>query len=232
MNLLKYLLPLITLLPLSIMAQGNAWGIKGGMSMTTQTWNGFQKDPLFNWHADIYYENVPDVKKAAFFIEGGYHVRGFVFRNPSFQTNQGNLIYAKTFRNKCHNISVMLGGKKYISNSGNSKFYYGLGVRGEFTVASDFEIYEGYEDYVRKINAGVTLSGGWQFPVTEFFQGVFEMRVSPDFTKQIFAPPGYFPNTYTGVNEPYPEQNVRNVSFEVALGFRIFTPYDDEEVEY
>lgn len=200
--------------------------------MATQTWNGFDKDPLITWHADLYYENVPDVKKAAFFIEGGYHIRGYSYRNARFVNDVGEVIDSRIFRNRCHNISVMMGGKKYISTSGITKFYYGLGIRGELTVKSDFQLYQGYEEFVRKVNAGVTLSGGWQFPIFKDIQGVFELRVSPDFTKQIYAPPVTISNPITGMLQTFQEQNVRNVSFEVALGFRIFTPYDDEEVEY
>ena len=39
-------------------AQGFAWGIKGGFTLGTQNWNGFERDPLIKYHGILFIESL------------------------------------------------------------------------------------------------------------------------------------------------------------------------------
>lgn len=226
----------------AVSAQGYAFGIKGGLTVGMQRWDeSFQREPLFRYHAIIYTESLPEDEKFALLAQLGYHVKGSTMRtyrtvfefppgSGNFQTFPGTTVPFE-FRN----ISLTLAGKRKYDFGIDKKAYYMLGIRGDYTLSTklrpDFvdetslytRIYP-FEEFVRKINYGATFGGGIEWMFSEYIGGLLEFTVNPDFSFQYKQPaipnvrnpnPGFGSSTIT-----IPERQIRNVTFELTLGFR------------
>ena len=117
------------------------------------------------------------------------------------------------------NISLSAGGKKKFTVN-NSLVYYSLAIRMDYNIDADLQIYSGFEEGINKFTYGIDLGGGFEFPFSEFVSGLIDFRVSPDLSKQIFIPPSEWNNPYTGTQEVFREQSIKNLVFEVSLGLR------------
>ncbi len=214
-------------------AQGFAFGVKGGLTASFQKWNNYQKDPLYAYHGIAFIESTPEDVRFAIFAQAGYHVKGSALRNRNF-TNpfSGNVFRPPTRKFEFRNISLTLGGKQKYSWGADHKMYYLFGVRGDYTLNTNFEQYESlntffntlyYPDdaFVRKWNYGVTVGGGFEFTMSEHIATLIEFTVNPDFSRQYFQPLTenvYDP--YTGMNRTLNETVIKNTTFEVTLGIR------------
>lgn len=227
----------------SLTAQGgSAFGVKGGLSVGFQNWNDFQQDPLFAYHGAIYTETYGEEEPFAIYAQIGYHVRGSAIRNRNFvslTTGQPFRLNTRAFQ--FNNISLQLGGKrKYPFGTGFNQVYYLLGLRGEYTISTNLEEYQDFNERnpaysiypfpegVQRFNYGVSVGGGYEFMFQELVGGFVELSVHPDFSRQYEQPPvSNVLDPYTGQSRTIPERIIRNVSFEVSVGIRLI-----RKVEY
>jgi hypothetical protein len=203
-------------------AQSFIFGVKGGLAMGLQQWNGFQRDPLFKYHADAYIESWQEENKYSLFAALGYHVRGGTIRTRSWVNDDGTQFPGGKTNMEFNNIVLTLGGKQKFPVGLDSRLYYSVSIRGEYTAGTNFNGYmETYEGLENKFVFGVGLGAGVEVPFSRWVGGIFEVTVNPDFTKQIFLPP-----QDTGFSDPngnlitIPEQNVTNLTIEFTLGLR------------
>jgi hypothetical protein len=211
------------------MAQGSAFGAKGGLTMGFQTWNDFKQQPLFRYHGIVFMESLGD---NALFLQAGYHIKGSALRNRRFfnpiNMNQYNAP-AQNFQFR--NISLTLGAKKKRDiGRGDAQAYYMLGVRGDYTVNTNLSEYEDplfifstfpTDQWVRKFNYGVTIGGGFEFPFSNLIGGILEFTLNPDLSRQYNQPAlANVYDPYTGTDRSVPERRIINITLEVSLGIR------------
>jgi hypothetical protein len=235
MNMKVFACAALLLMSSELFTQSYAFGLKGGLTIGVQQWDGFERDPLFKYHGIAFIESAPEGNQFAIFAQAGYHQKGSAIRNGFF-TNpiNGNLESAPTQEFIFHNISLVLGGKqKYAFGSGESKLYYLVGLRGEYTAGTNLESYQSTNNFNRAFaiypfpesvihwNYGITAGGGMEVPFSEFVCGLLEFTVNPDFSRQYRQPS--IPNVrdpFTGESRTIPERIIRNIAFEVTLGLR------------
>lgn len=232
--MMKYIFVLILAISgiVSGHAQSYAFGVKGGLSLGIQKWNGFGgREPLIRPHGDLFIESHNNETGSSLFAQLGHHTRGsalrfFAYYDPVFNQNIESTTSAIEFRN----IVLGVGAKKRY-DFGAGKAYYMIGLRGEYTYETEMGGYLfGYEGLENKWLIGALFGGGYEFPFGRFVSGLLEASIHPDFSKQIYLPPqdtGYTDNN--GNRIILREQNVANVSIEVTLGLRFLreiTYYD------
>lgn len=153
---------------------------------------------------------------------GGYHVRGSTIRTRAWIDDNGETYNPAKAAMEFNNLVLTLGAKQKFPFGVDSRAYYGLGIRGEYTLNTDFAGYLEYlEGTENKFVFGVTLAGGLEIPFSRYVGGVIEVSVNPDFTKQIYLPPqdtGYTDSS--GNRILLNEQNITNITFEFTVGFR------------
>ena len=214
-------------------AQSRAYTVKGGMTVGFQRWGQQDQDPLFAYHGAVMMESVPEDDAFGLFAQLGYHIKGSAWRNAIFANpgNGGVSIFTRKF--KFQNVALVAGLKKDFSDRGNSKLYYLLGVRGEYTIGTNLDEYEAeniflggpvypFDEAVRKLNYGVTAGAGIEFPFSEFIGGILEFTISPDFSDQ-YQQIAFTGNAYQNgslIQRNYPARNIRNTVLEVSLGFK------------
>jgi Outer membrane protein beta-barrel domain len=234
------ILYLIFLLPICVKGQGYAFGVKGGLAIGSQRWNqggSYDNSLLFKYQGSIFIESAPEDPTSVMFAEAGYHVRGsaFRYRRSVGVTVSGSQVeipaYTQEFR--FNNLALILGFKRRgVLNRPDA--FYTIGLRGDYTLnttlpscqtpQTGYYFFSQCSEFVRKFNFGLSVSGGYEFKFTDLIGSFVELSVHPDITKQYFQPPvsglNYY-DPYTGgrINS-IPEQNIRNISFEVTLGFR------------
>ena len=224
---------LITIgIPGLIFAQGFAFGAKGGLSVGFQKWTFFQRDPMFKAHGDLFIETLPVDGLFSLYASGGYHPRGTALRNARvwYGNNQYRLP-AQEFI--FHNISIELGGKQRKFFKRDMKWYYGIGIRGDYNLGTNLDEYREYnelsnsltypiDEFVEKVTFGVSVTGGLEWDIEELYGVFLEFSVDPDLTKQYIQPP--IPN----VSDPYnpgrtrtlPAREIVNTTLELTLGVR------------
>ena len=85
----------------------------------------------------------------------------------------------------------------------------------------DFAGYLPVETFINKWNYGGTLAFGYEFPFSEFVGGLIEFSVSPDLSAQYNQQQDIsFSSPVSGQNVTLRKQQIRNVSFELTMGFR------------
>ena len=217
---------LISSISTELKSQGFYFGPKGGSVIGFQNWNGFERDPLFAYCGDVFIESLDEDRTGSLFASLGYHVRGSATRivNPVAGFN-----YTQGFR--FNNISLMLGAKKRFKTSGNWDSYYHVGIRGEYTVGTDFGErgssllttgFFPFEELTRKINYGISGGAGVEYYLNEFVTPFFEFTISPDLSFQYRqdAIPNVT-NPYTGQPTVLPERQIRNFSIELTVGMKL-----------
>ena len=235
---------LICFLPSStIEAQGFAFGIKSGLTVGFQKWdNGSfeSRDPLFRYHGIAFIESLAEENKFAVFAQAGYHIKGSAVRTLSFTNINGIRIPGRSTNFQFRNVSVTVGGKQKFDLGATAKYYYLVGLRGDYTVSTQLRpewldetfvtAYYPFEAYVNNWNYGATIGGGLEFPFGELIGGMIEFTVNPDFSKQYNAPRidnvvNTNPNSTNTIT--IPERQIANTTFEISLGLKFL-----RKVEY
>jgi hypothetical protein len=232
MSLLKSLFTLTIVLLLSspLISQSYAFGIKGGPSVGFQKWELFDRDPLFKYHGAVFIES--DNPEFGFLGQLGYHTRGSAIRNLSFFTINGSQYRQPAREFIFNNISLLVAAKqKFPVGSSDKLFYYMLGVRGEYSLSNNLELYQEinsilniypFPELVNSFTYGITIGGGIELPISEFVAGIVELSLHPDLAKQYFQPP------ISNVIDPYSpgqtktlsERRITNTTLELSLGLR------------
>lgn len=214
------------------------FGAKGGGAMNYQSWGegltqGINRDPLFSLNADVFIESFDEFNKGSLYGQFGYHTRGSSIRFVSF-----NNLFATQQGFKFNNLVLEVGARKVISIDKSIFPYYHVGLRGEYTVSTNLDDYRIFnnlfypiDDFVRKINYGVSFGGGFIKPITELSDIFLDINISPDLSFQYEQPP------LQNVIDPFtlqrislPLRQVRNLSLELKIGIRFLRRviYTDE----
>ncbi|MEL6924324.1 MAG: hypothetical protein AAFO94_09770 [Bacteroidota bacterium] len=241
-----FVILLLGMIGFELQAQGFAFGIKGGPTVGFQNWDGSSRDPLFKYHGILFIESAEEGSPFSLFAQAGYHIKGSAVRynfRPQCIDGLGNVFDCdfETLEYQFRNASLTLGGKKRFENNGRN-LYYLFGLRGDFTINTNLEDYNngrvayfgGYplEGFVRKLNYGVTLGGGIEFPISDLVGAMVELTINPDFSRQYFQPPiPNVTNPFNGQSYTIPEREIRNVTLELTVGFRFLRKviYIDED---
>jgi hypothetical protein len=214
------------------------FGAKGGGAMNYQSWGeglaqGINRDPLFSLNADIFIESFDEFNKGSLYGQFGYHTRGSSIRFVSF-----NNLFATQQGFKFNNLVLEVGARKVFSIDKSIFPYYHVGLRCEYTVSTNLEDYRIFnnlfypiDDFVRKINYGVSFGGGFIKPITELSDIFLDINISPDLSFQYEQPPlqnVIDPFTLQNINLPL--RQVRNLSLELKIGIRFLRRviYTDE----
>jgi hypothetical protein len=222
-------------------AQGFTFGAKGGLITTTQVWNpGGDRSALFRWHAYAFIETLDEADTYALFAQLGYNIKGSAIRFTTFRQGStgfepfGQAIETYEF----NNLSLMLGGKQKFGRANGTKFFYSLGLRGEYNLSNNLEglppppppisclpfgSLSIFEEFVNDFTFGATVGAGIEFPFSELVGGILELTVNSDFTKQ-YNQQGdlQFANCFSpGSDVVVRVRQITNVSFELTLGIRL-----------
>lgn len=216
---------------------GSYFGVKGGLTVGSQQWNTFDRDPLLGYHGVLSIESLPEQGKFSLFAQVGYHVKGSAIRSTIWGNpfNGGfNTIPPRKF--EFYNASLVIGAKQRFTQMGNTRVYYLFGIRGDFTIDTNLDEYNRFVelnptfagvypidsyDFIRRINYGFTAGGGFEFPFSDYIDGILEFTVNPDFSLQYQQPP--IPNVldpFTGNTRTIGERKIRNLTFEITVGAR------------
>jgi len=218
---------------------GFVYGVKGGLSVGTQKWNNFDKEPLFSYQGAIYIESLPADKKFSLFAQTGYHVRGSAVRNIIITNNGDQTRDTRTMN--FNNVSLAAGAKQRYEVKPSTFVYYMLGLRGEYTLSSNLCSYQeveengyfsngktcpigAFDNFIQKWNYGMILGGGVEFELAERFGFLVELSLNPDISYQYRQPQGVRRINFTGNpsnNTTYNEQLVRNTTLELSVGIRL-----------
>jgi len=206
-------------------------GVKGGLGLNMQKWNGYERDVLFTPSIDIFTETHDD-ELNKLYASFGFHTRGSALR--IFRFNASNPY-------KFNNLVLELGGKRMVTTDKKYNGYYMIGLRAEYTMSTNLEdrnnsIYDLVSDvYVNRFNYGATVGGGFELSMGEDKVVFFELSVNPDLSKQYDQPerltienPFQSPIFTNPFYEIVPEE-VRNVSLELKIGIKFLRGYIEYE---
>ena len=70
---------------------GTVYGVKGGLTMATQQWDNFDRQPLLLPHGSIFIESLSEEDAFSLFAQVGYHPKGSAIRNVNLFDRNGNL---------------------------------------------------------------------------------------------------------------------------------------------
>lgn len=217
------LLSLICVTAATISAQGPAYIVALGPSLSNQRVSGFSREPFLRYHGYVSVESTSEINPNALYARLGYHIKGSAVNIRNFYDVDGNQYEGSSYAMEFHNLSVSLGIKQR-RELGNKFYHYGFGIRGDYNIKTDFDLlFKGLEGAQNKFTYGVNVDVGLESPLSELISVILEVGFSPDFAYQMFIPP-----QYTGYNYPdgsqviLPETKLTNVVIEARLGFRFW----------
>lgn len=206
-----------------IASQSYAFGIKGGPSLSRQSWSmDGSRGLLTAYFGDAFIETASS-DKFSFGASLGYHIRGSVQKFSGGAKPGGGFNPSTRYPSRLGNLSLAAYMKQYfpVDNS-IRRLYYGFGGRLEYNVMKDLGRFESYEDAVKPVTYGILISGGYDWSLGELWGGFIELTVAPDFSKQIYLAGSRGPsNPSTGAPTTIKEGAVVNFSIELAVGIRL-----------
>ncbi|MBK8700863.1 MAG: hypothetical protein IPN29_15510 [Saprospiraceae bacterium] len=205
-------------------AQSFYFGPKVGPGLGFQKWNGNDNDALFAINADVFIESAPEDGTNIFYGSLGWRTRGSAWRysgNGFFDVN--------SFDFRFRNIVLETGVKKMLGGNEDSRPYYFLGLRGEYTLTTNLKKYNAYnslyfpnEAFTKRLLYGLSFGGGYEFafrPMTRFF---VEIGIHPDVNPQYQQPPlrNVIDPFFPGQTRTLEERVVRNFSLEIKFAMK------------
>jgi hypothetical protein len=204
-------------------AQGTVYSIFAGPSLSTQTVNGFEKDPFLRLHFLARIESSSEISPNSVYASLGYHIKGSAVNTPAYIGDNGEQYAQHSSSIEFHNLSLSVGVKQR-REVGSNFFSYGLGLRGDFNLKTDYsDFFLGLQGSENKFTYGLNFDAGWEFPLSELVSTVIEVGFYPDLKEQIYIPfqdTGY--EYSNGSPVTIPESYITNVVFEARVGFRFW----------
>lgn len=215
---------------------GYLFGLRGGPSLGSQNWSGFEMRPLLTYNADLFIESLPVEGKFSLWASLGYHIRGSrINTRRAFDLNGNNFrVPGETFQFR--NLSIAAGAKQVFKYLPIGDVFYTLGVRLDYNIGTNLSDFDDLEDisaglrlfypienpeWMRSITYGVVMGGGIDIPLSEKVGAVIQLTASPDFSFQYNQP------TIENVIDPFrsgnttlSERKIRNFTLELSVGFR------------
>jgi hypothetical protein len=204
----------------NILAQGFAFGPKGGLTLANQNYGGYDRETLLTYHGALYIENLSEEDKYALYAQLGFHQRGSkLLINRHFNPYTGLEVPRKSYASRFGNLSLQIGGKQKFDFGIDTKWYYSLGLRLEYNLTSELPyLYETWDDRIKSFVYGASVGIGMERMLSEHVGIFVEGTVSPDLSEQILIPAQ--PSLYNP-NQVIPEKSIRNFSIEITLGLRL-----------
>jgi len=237
---MRYLVLAITLIlgSLSASSQHTGYSFKFGPTVGVQQFNNFDQGPLYGFHADLQVENISETDPRTLYASVGYHRRGSANR-ISFVPLSGGARRQSTTKFIFNNIALIAGGKQLYALQ-NLQAHVSLALRGEVNVnltnkIDDVELENNsllllsfpQDEFVNRFIYGIDVGAGIDFPLSPTLDGLLEVRVSPDFSRQYFQPAFIGFDPFTGNNDRvFAERRINNISFELSFGIR-FIQYSE-----
>jgi hypothetical protein len=229
---LVFSLMLILVTFADVNAQSFVFGPKFGPLIGNQQWQGFQRDPLFDFHGMLFIESYSEDNDGSLFAQLGYHRRGSALRNIAYNTALGFRPSSRAFR--FNNIVLTLGAKKVFAETNLFKSFYAVGIRGEYTINTNldefaftnpnFFTFYPQDAFVRHWNYGLYAAAGVEIALWDLVGMQIDLSVNPDISLQYFQPPidNVTIITVTGdqMTTNISEREIRNLTFEISFGFR------------
>ena len=231
------LLYLVVAAPTRLRAQTfTGYAVKFGPTLAMQRWDGFERDPLIGYHADLQVEQVSFERPTSFYASLGYHQRGSAIRTRAFRfvdpvTGVESSFRPEALRFVFHNLALALGGKQHYA-VGTNRGFVSFALRGEYNLATDFGDTDaqnfnfGYgpayplAEFTRRFLYGADVGAGLELPLGARTDALFELRLSPDVSAQYDQPPLQFFSPVTGNNEGAAQRTINNLSLELSVGLR------------
>ena len=210
--------------------KGFYFGPKLGLSLGTQNWNGYERQPMVNYHFALFTESLDPDLRGSLYAQLGYHARGSGLRVRTlsvggFNDSNNSFIY--------RNLSLGLGIKKRFSTASLSTPYYLVGVRVEYNLSNNIaeisnsfsnaavRIFYPIEELVRKVTYGISFGGGYEFYGSNFVQPAIEFTISPDLNFQYILDEDIVVNNpFNGQPTTLSMERIRNITFEISLVVR------------
>ena len=217
-------------------ASYSIYGIKGGSTLGFQQWNNFDQDALFAWNAGVFAESLADRDAQSSLYAGlSFSQKGSAKRNVQlFSSNGSGSLIGGTFTRKYifNNLVLNVGAKKRLEQRSNGFTpYYSIGAFGSYTISTNlneqsnsFFLLDPVDDFVRKINYGVQIGGGFEKQLSEYLGIHFDFSMFPELSFQYqeqYGPnPNQVINPFTGNLFTPRDRNIRNLAFEITVGIR------------
>ncbi len=211
-------------IPMISHTQGTVYSFMAGPTMSTQTINGFERDPFFRLHFLARMESTSEISPNALYASLGYHTKGSAINTYAYYDPiSGNETDGSSSSMEFHNLSLSFGVKQR-KEVGSNFLSYGFGLRGDFNLSTDFEaFFAGLEGSENKFTYGLNFDVGWEFPLSELVSTTIEVGFYPDLSNQLFIPlqdTGF--NYDNGQPVIIQESEIKNVVFEARAGFRFW----------
>ncbi len=207
-------------------AQGTVYTFMAGPTMSTQTVNGFEKDPFIRFHAIAQMESTSEISPNALYARLGYHVKGSAVNSRAYYDPITGASYSGESQSiEFRNLSATVGAKQR-REVGNNFLSYGFGIRGDFNLSTKYDpIFIGLAGTENNFTYGLDIDIGFEFPLSELVSTTIEFGFSPDLGEQIYIPlqdTGYQYPDGSGQTIIIPESSIKNIVFEVRAGFRFW----------
>ncbi|MCA0235028.1 MAG: hypothetical protein LCH81_01445 [Bacteroidetes bacterium] len=238
-----YVSALIACTWLSVRAQSTAYVFQFGPTIGLQKWdNSFEREPLFKYHGALSIESVDNEEdKNSLFMQIGYHIKGSANRFRYYNINSGAPAGTFTEEFRFNNLSLVLGAKQKrpFGASGNARFYYGGGLRVDYTLSTNIDnlsnnnpslvLFYPSVGFMNRWMAGFTVTTGIEFKLSELIGGELKLSIQPDVTLQYNQPAiGNVIDPFTPGNIiTISERRIRNAAVELGVGLRLL-----RKVEY
>lgn len=218
-----YIALIFTTVPGAVSTQGTVYSILAGPTLSTQTLNGFERDPFFRFHVMGYIESSSEINPNAMYFSAGYHVKGSAINTYDYYDTNGDKYEGSSSSIEFHNLSTSIGFKQR-RELGENHYSYGFGLRGDFNLKSEYgSLYHGLQGTENHFTWGVNVHAGFEYPISEVVSTVIEIGFYPDLKEQIYIPYQETGYTYEDGSELIiPESTLTNIVFEARIGFRFW----------
>jgi len=166
---------------------GTAYGIKGGLTAGTQSWNNSQREYLFAYNGSLFIESVHDSMSLRFFGQLGYTKKGSAIVVNSFvNPNTNETIPRQTIKQPFEQANLVVGVKNMHPFTDLFRGYYGVGVRLDYLLRYNIQ-YLNVDQFVNKLTYGLALGGGIEYqPEDSGIAFQLEAMFNQDLSNQIF----------------------------------------------
>lgn len=216
---------------------GSFFGIRGGASVGSQNWSGFEMSPLIAYHVDAFLETLPEDGRFSLWTSLGYHIRGSRLQQQNVFGVNGNLFRTPSETFQFRNAVLMVGGKQVFKYTKIADIYYTIGLRLDYTIGTNLSEYNSLEgsqgvafrnfypfdsyEFINRINYGLVFGGGIDIPLSDKVGATLQLTAHPDFSLQYDQPPiENVINPFGAGNTNLPQRRIRNFTLELTAGFR------------
>ncbi|MEM9834955.1 MAG: hypothetical protein AAF828_00550 [Bacteroidota bacterium] len=215
---------------------GYLFGLRGGPSLGSQSWSGFEMRPLLTYHGDLFIESIPVEGKFSLWASLGYHIRGSRINSRNVFDINGDQFRVPGETFEFQNLSLAIGAKQVFKYTAIADIFYTFGVRVDYNLDTNLDQYNDLNDasaqirlfypfetydWIRRVTYGITAGAGFDIPLSEKVGATIQITASPDFSLQYDQPPiENVIDPFRAGNTSLPQRQIRNFTLEISAGFR------------